>query len=83
MKSCKEVSELVSQSIDRRLSLGEWMQLRMHLLICDACSRFKRQAEFLHAAARNYAERGLSTARQWTLSQTARERIRTILQHER
>lgn len=83
MKSCREVSELVSQSIDRRLSLIEWMQLRMHLLLCDACSRFKRQAEFLHAAAREYAQRSLLAAQQWTLPQATRERIRRVLQNER
>lgn len=82
MKNCKEVTELVSQSIDRRLSLIEWMQLRMHLLMCDACSRFKRQAEFLHVAARDYARRGAAAARQWALSQAARERIRTTLRHQ-
>jgi hypothetical protein len=83
MMSCKEVSEMVSQSIDRRLSLVEWMRLRMHLLICDACSSFKRQIEFLHAAARDYARRGMSAAHQWALSHGARERIRAKLQHER
>jgi Putative zinc-finger len=83
VKSCKEVTELVSQSLDRRLSLREWMQLRMHLLMCDACSRFKRQAEFLHRAARDYARRGLAAAQQWTLSQSARQRIRAALQTER
>jgi hypothetical protein len=83
VKSCKEVTELVSQSFERRLSLPEWMQLRMHLLICTACSRFKRQAEFLHRVARDYARRGLLAAQQWTLSQRARERIRAALQTER
>ena len=83
MKSCKEVTELVSQSIDQRLSWLEWMQLRMHLLTCTACSRFKRQAEFLHAAAREYARRGMLAAQQWALSQAARERILALLQHER
>lgn len=83
MKSCKEITELVSQSFDRRLSLRERMQLRMHFLMCTACSRFKRQAEFLHRAAREYAHRGLAAAQQWTLSPGARERIRAALQTDR
>jgi len=81
--SCKEVTELLSQSIERRLSLRETLRLRMHLLVCTACARFKRQLKFLHAAARAYAQRAMSTARQWVLSRTARERIRERLQHER
>jgi hypothetical protein len=83
MLSCKEVTELVSQSIERRLSLRETLQLRMHLFVCTACSRFVRQMKFLHAAAKAYAQRGISTARQWVLSNTARERIRVQLQRER
>lgn len=83
MKSCKEVTELVSQSIERRLSLIEWMQLRMHLLACTACSRFTRQMKFMHAAARDYARRGLLAAQEWTLSPSARERIRTALHGQR
>lgn len=83
MLSCKEVTELVSQSIERRLSLRERLQLRMHLFVCKACSQFKRQMEFLHAAAKAYAQRGISAARQWVLSNTARERIRVAIQRER
>lgn len=83
MLSCKEVTELLSQSIERRLSLRERMRLRMHLFMCKACSRFKRQMEFLHAAAKAYAQRGISAARQWALSNTARERIRVAIQRER
>jgi len=83
MLSCKEVTELVSQSMERRLSLRETLQLRMHLFVCTACSRFVRQMKFLHAAAKAYAQRGISMARQWVLSSTARERIRAQLQRER
>ena len=81
--SCKEASELLSQSIERRLSLRENLQLRLHLFLCAACAQFRRQMEFLHAAARAYAQRGISAARQWVLSNTARERIRALLRTER
>lgn len=83
MLSCKEVTELVSQSIERRLSLRETLQLRMHLFVCTACSRFTRQMKFLHAAAQAYARRGISAARQWVLSSPAREKIRVLLRQER
>jgi hypothetical protein len=83
MLSCKEVTELVSQSIERRLSLREMLRLRMHLFVCTACSRFTRQMKFLHAAARAYARRGISAARQWVLSTTARDRIRVAIRRER
>lgn len=43
MLTCKQASQLVSQSLDRPLSWSERVQLRFHLLICNACQRFKQQ----------------------------------------
>jgi len=48
--SCKEVSHLVSQGLDRELGLGERLRLRAHLAICNGCRNFKRQMEFLRRA---------------------------------
>lgn len=43
MLKCKEASQLISQSLDRPLSLSERWQLKIHLWMCDACRRFKQQ----------------------------------------
>ncbi|MDD2933318.1 MAG: zf-HC2 domain-containing protein [Methylotenera sp.] len=43
MLTCKQASQLVSQSLDRPLSWRELVQLRFHLLICNACRHFKQQ----------------------------------------
>ena len=48
--SCKEASRLISQGMDRRLSVAERIMLRLHVGICDACTRFTSQAEFLRRA---------------------------------
>jgi hypothetical protein len=50
--TCKEVSRLVSQGLDRRLSWGERARLRVHLVVCDACTNFKRQVDFLRLAVK-------------------------------
>ena len=50
--SCKEVSHLVSQGLDRELGLGERLRLRAHLAICNGCTNFKRQMVFLRRAIR-------------------------------
>jgi hypothetical protein len=50
--SCKEVSHLVSQGLDREIGLGERLRLRAHLAICNGCTNFKRQMEFLRRAIR-------------------------------
>ena len=48
--SCKEASRLLSQSMDRELSLGEQTRLRLHLTLCDACRNFNRQLKQLRQA---------------------------------
>jgi hypothetical protein len=55
--SCKEVSHLVSQGLDRRLGFGERLRLRVHLAICDGCANFKRQMDFLRAAMKRFSQR--------------------------
>lgn len=54
--SCKEASHLVSQGLDRRLGLAERLALRLHLAICNGCSNFRKQVEFLRKAMRRLAD---------------------------
>lgn len=43
MLNCREASQLISQSLDRPLSWSERWQLKIHLWMCNACRRFKKQ----------------------------------------
>jgi len=52
MLTCKQASKLVSQSLDRPLTWSEKLQLKLHLLICDPCTQFKRQLNMLRTALR-------------------------------
>lgn len=52
--TCKEASQLISEGADRDLDLGRRAALRLHLLICTACSRVKTQFAFLRRAAGEY-----------------------------
>lgn len=54
MPTCKEVHRLVSEAMDRDLSLTERLRVRMHMLICVACSRFERQMALLRSALRRF-----------------------------
>lgn len=75
MLSCKQVTRLVSQSHDRRLSAMERWRVRMHLWYCLGCRRFVRQMKFLSMATqRLVAEQGVKR-----LSPAARDRIRRSL----
>jgi hypothetical protein len=54
MLSCKEVTRMVSQGLDRRLGLFERLRLRVHLAICDGCTNFKKQMDFLRQAVARF-----------------------------
>jgi hypothetical protein len=48
--TCKEAARLMSQGLDRRLGRLERLRLRFHLIVCDGCSNFKKQVDFLRRA---------------------------------
>jgi hypothetical protein len=78
MLSCRDVSQLVSESLDRKLSFRQRMQVRLHLLMCRLCSRFRRQTLFLRDAGRRLAVEETDD----TLSPEARERIKQLLKSD-
>ena len=58
LTTCKEASELLSQSQDRPLGLAEKFGLGAHLLVCAGCRNFGKQLAFIRAAVKRVVERG-------------------------
>lgn len=56
MRNCREITALVSQGLDKKLSLRERFAVWLHLLICSSCRNFQKQALFIHQAAGHYTE---------------------------
>jgi hypothetical protein len=76
MLTCKDASQLMSQSFDRRLGLMERAGLRFHLLICKSCQLAYRQLDFLHQLCKKIAAESVDiTLMQTGLSAAAKERI--------
>lgn len=48
--SCKRATELLSEQLDRELTLEESAALRAHLLICRGCRAVDHQFRFLRNA---------------------------------
>lgn len=53
MLKCKDISQLVSRSLDSKLSLRERFGLKMHLFICKNCMRFSQQLQKLNVSIVN------------------------------
>ncbi len=58
MRSCKEISELLSQAQERPLGRAERWSVQLHLFLCKGCSNFRAQVNFLRAAVRRYRDGG-------------------------
>jgi hypothetical protein len=52
--TCREVHRLVSEGMDRDLTLVERTRMRLHLLVCAACTRFNLQMDTLRRAMRSF-----------------------------
>jgi hypothetical protein len=72
MPSCRQATRLLSDGLDRSLSLGERLRLGVHLLACPPCQRFRRAARWLQQALASPARVGLPAE--------ARDRIRRALE---
>ena len=50
MLSCKDASQIISQSLDRQLTVRERFALKLHLLICKYCKQFSQQIVAIRVA---------------------------------
>ena len=50
MLDCKKSSQLISQSLDRSLTLRERVALKLHLFICNKCRQFSQHLETMRVA---------------------------------
>ena len=55
--TCRDASRLISDGLDKDLSIRERIALRLHLTLCDACTRLKSQFEFMRRAIKAYSNR--------------------------
>lgn len=56
MLNCREATEMISQGLDRRLSLAERMALALHLAICRGCRATDKHLRFLRSATRMWRQ---------------------------
>lgn len=84
MLSCKEISKLVSQSMDRELTWRERMNVWMHLKMCRLCAAFRRDVLSLRKRIRQQAIsiEDVASVHEVKLSAEAAERIRQAIQSQ-
>lgn len=54
MLNCHDVTKLFSESQERRLSVPERMQVRLHTMMCSGCRNFGVQTRLLRRMAKRF-----------------------------
>src|SRR5437899_12395635 len=78
LQPCRKMVPLMSESLERRLSIRERLGLRLHLLVCTWCARYLEQIKFLRRILRGQSSQA-STELAPSLAYEARERIAKAL----
>ena len=87
LPACKQMTALMSESLERPLTVRERVTLRLHLWVCIWCVWYLEQLHVLRAALRQRGERdehagAEDAAAAERLSPEARERIKRALKGE-
>lgn len=81
LPSCKEFVPLLSESLDRELSLYKKTIVRLHLAACPPCVRYLKQLGFVREASRRSAGRPAPSRSLVKLSSETRERMKDALKN--
>jgi hypothetical protein len=81
LPNCKDMSLVMSQSMERRLTLHERAAMKLHLLVCIWCVWYLEHLHFIRENLRTRAEQlpGEESSATDSLSADARDRIRRAL----
>jgi len=78
---CSEISRLVSDSMDRKLSLYQRLGIRIHLMMCRYCARYRNQLFFLRKTIRFHSATAADEKPSTDLSDESRNRIKRAIQN--
>jgi hypothetical protein len=76
---CHDITRLLSQSMEQRLSLRTRLLIPLHFLICVWCKRYGEQLRFLRKYSSGFPQNGCERGRE-SLSAGARERLKRVLE---
>ncbi|HEX8288867.1 MAG TPA: zf-HC2 domain-containing protein [Pyrinomonadaceae bacterium] len=80
LPDCKTITPTLGESLDRKLSLREKIQMRLHLFTCDACARYLKQVKFLSNAVQAQNEKLIEEENpSINLSLATKERLKNAL----
>ncbi len=82
MFRCKDITELVSRSMDETLPLKVRIGIKLHLLVCFWCSRYKKQLLLIQKAIKKLDSEDQSSFPIIPLPEDAAKKINDCLKKE-
>jgi len=82
LPSCKEVTRMASESMERKLPLRQRLEVKLHLLVCSLCMRYVKQLQLMREVAHQHNAKikdGVVSPHS-ALSAKIRERMKRSLQ---
>jgi hypothetical protein len=79
LPECSEITRVISQSLDRKLTFGERVTLKLHLMVCLRCVRYLQQLVMLRNVTRHPSQLNAIEESAPPLTNEARERIKAAL----
>jgi len=80
--TCKDVYPLISEGMDRSLSLSGRLRLKMHLTICILCDTYRKQLQILRNLARNLGKEDSQAIETETLNPEVKEKIQKYIEDQ-
>ena len=81
MPSCRDISQLISDGMDRNLPLRKRLSIRLHVSMCGFCRRYEKQLHLLHEGVGHYADPEANVVEK-SLSPAAKEKLEKALADE-
>lgn len=82
MLTCRDFSWLMSKELDTKLSFSTRIRVRVHMVLCRACYRYRKQLELIHSVVQKFAPEydTLATPEESAgLPEESKERIKSFL----
>ncbi len=78
MLNCRQTTELVSHSLDRKLSFGQKIKLKLHLMMCPHCRNYAKQLRLMQRFSR-HMNTHIENQTQYTLPNATKAKIKKNL----
>jgi len=80
--SCQVISAKVSEALDHKISLYDRLMIRVHIMGCHLCARYRKQLLSMHKAFEEFSQRFAENG-EAQLSDGSRQRIKEQLRRNK